>query len=61
MQVQQEWPSFVNFAAANGAKYVRTFVDRKTGEAKPELRDSRTAFGEEFKTHVEDLFGIPTH
>ena len=61
IKVQQEWPSFVNFATANGATYVRTIVDPKTGDAKPELKESRAAIGEEFQGHVEDFFGIPTH
>ena len=59
-RVQREWSSFLSFAAANGAKYVRTFVDPKTGEERPELKESRNAFGAEFQDHVETFFGIPS-
>ncbi len=61
MQVQRQWSSFLGFAAENGARYVRTLVDRVTREEKLELRDSRSAFSEKFQDHAKIFFGIPSH
>ncbi len=61
MQVHRQWSSFLGFAAANGAGYVRTFVDRVTREEKLELSMSRLTFGKMFQDHAKVFFGNPSH
>jgi hypothetical protein len=60
MWVQKKWPSFLSFAAANDAKYVRMNVDARTGEQIPWLLESRRVFGKEFQCHADRFFGSST-
>lgn len=56
IRVQEKWSSFIAFAAVTDAKYVRKVVDPRTGEQRPELKDSRNSFDAEFQSDVEKFF-----
>jgi hypothetical protein len=59
--VQNRWSSFVACAAQDGARYVRTTVDPKTGLYRAEMKESRRSLGDAFQTDALKFFAaLPT-
>jgi hypothetical protein len=54
--VQNRWSSFVASAAQDGARYVRTTVDPKTGGFRAEMKESRGSFGDAFQIDARKFF-----
>jgi hypothetical protein len=54
--VRQRWSSFIASAAEDGAPYVRTTVDPKTGRLRAEMKESRRSLGHVFQTDAQKFF-----
>jgi hypothetical protein len=55
-RVLEDWSSFLAFASARRAKYVRTIANSQTGKQQVELKEGRGNFDAAFQSHARMFF-----